>query len=69
MDKAEAVYGQEKLSQQLFYEKWSTRDEWLLKDEAIPLVLGLDPEQTEWKNDVDLKTRIDELFQSCCSLY
>ena len=28
---------------QRLYEKWVVKDEWLLDDEAVPLLLGLDP--------------------------
>lgn len=33
--------------QQLLYEYWLKRDTWLLRDEAVPLLLGHDPAQAE----------------------
>lgn len=37
----------EDLQQQLLYEYWLKRDTWLLRDEAVPLLLGHDPTQTD----------------------
>lgn len=37
----------EDLRQQLVYEYWLKRDTWLLRDEAVPLLLGHDPAQVE----------------------
>lgn len=33
----------EAMRQQQLYENWLKRDTWLLRDEAVPLLLGLDP--------------------------
>ncbi len=32
------------ISQQMLFEKWLKLDQWRLRDEAIPLLLGIDPE-------------------------
>lgn len=37
----------EDMQQQLLYEYWLKRDTWLLRDEAVPLLLGLDPARIE----------------------
>lgn len=37
----------EDLRQQLLYEYWFKRDTWLLRREAVPLLLGLDPERVD----------------------
>ena len=38
------VIDDEVMSLQLLYEKWLKKDEWLLRDEALPLLLGMDPD-------------------------
>jgi len=38
------IYGQEKIDLQMLYEKWVVKDSWLLKQEALPLLFGIDPE-------------------------
>lgn len=39
-----ARYGEEKLQQQLLYEHWAVKDTWHLRTEALPLLLGIDPD-------------------------
>lgn len=39
--------GAKAMQQQLLYEYWLKRDTWLLRDEAAPLLLGLDPAQVD----------------------
>lgn len=48
------IYGQEMLQLQTLYEKQVVRDTWLLRDEAIWLLSGIDPEQ---RNEADAETR------------
>jgi len=37
------IYGKEKMNQQLLYERWVVKDTWNLRDEALPLLYGIDP--------------------------
>lgn len=45
-DRLGQIYGDELIKLQLLYEKWVTKDTWLLKDEALPLLMALDPEKS-----------------------
>ena len=47
------IYGEEKLQQQLLYERWAVKDTWRLRTEALPLLLGMDPDKYK-KNDDSL---------------
>ncbi|MCG8325587.1 MAG: hypothetical protein MI673_08720, partial [Thiotrichales bacterium] len=38
------LYGEELTALRRLYEKWVSREHWKLDSEAVPLVLGLDPE-------------------------
>jgi len=40
-----AIYGEDKIKQQKLYEKWAVKTTWHLKDQAIPLLLSIDPEK------------------------
>ena len=55
------VYGQEKISTRRLYEQWACKETWMLYNEAIPLLLGIEPDK---KIDVDdeRKNEIEELF-------
>lgn len=45
-----AIYGEEKMQQQLLYERWAVKDTWHLRTEALPLLLGMDPDKYQ-KNE------------------
>lgn len=45
------LYGEEKLQQQLLYERWAVKDTWHLRTEALPLLLGLDPDKYTMNDD------------------
>ena len=53
------MFGAERLQQQKLYEKWVAKETWLLKNEAIPLLCGLNPESGL---NVDL-SRQNELWE------
>ena len=55
----ENIYGQENIFLQRLYEKWTVRDTWLIKKEGLPLILGHDPDGTEY-NSTD--TAAEELW-------
>ncbi len=61
--KVKDVYGEDKLAQQKLYEKWSVKEHWNLKAEAIPVIMGYDPMTIEWKKDEALQKKMVELFQ------
>ncbi len=62
-EKEKALYGDDKLAKQRLFEKWSVKEQWLLKSEAIPLILGLDPETEDWKNNEEQEKEINDLFE------
>jgi hypothetical protein len=39
------IFGDERLSQQLLYENWVVKDSWRFREEALPLLCGMDPER------------------------
>jgi len=42
--KEKDVYGEDRITQQKLYEKWAVKPSWHLKNQAIPLLLSIDPE-------------------------
>jgi len=42
--KEKIIYGKDRIEQQKLYEKWAVKKSWHLKDQAIPLLLSMDPE-------------------------
>jgi len=38
------LYNDDNFALQRLYEKWVVKDEWLLNEEAVPLLMGIDPE-------------------------
>jgi hypothetical protein len=58
------VFGKEKLQQQRLYEKWVSKNSWLLKSEGIPLLLGMDPQAVNDKTEpVDNKHEHNDLWE------
>ena len=56
-----AIYGDESIELQRLYEKWISRETWLLKSEAIPLLLRRDPAQPG--GDEEYQSRYADLLQ------
>lgn len=58
------MFGTDRLQQQKLYEKWVVKETWLLKNEAIPLLSGINPESV---SEVDLSKQNDlwEHAQHC----
>jgi len=56
------LYGEKRAKQQRLYEKWIVKDKWLLKDEALPLLLGVDPAGLHTEITSDYRNKIDELW-------
>ena len=44
-EKEKDVYGEDRITQQKLYEKWAVKPSWHLKNQAIPLLLSMDPEE------------------------
>ena len=42
--KEKDIYGEDRIEQQKIYEKWVVKESWHLKNQAIPLLLSMDPE-------------------------
>ncbi len=63
------IYGEQQIELQLRYEKWAIRESWQLKDEALPLLCGLEPGTAIFAPAADQPTPpLDELWshaQSC----
>lgn len=58
----EDIYGQDQIKLQLLYEKWIVKDDWRLKDEALPLILAIDPACNSYSTDNDQINIQDELW-------
>ncbi len=57
------IHGEERIQQQRLYERWVTKDVWHLKNEALPLLFGFDPEnKSRIRNGNDFNSKIDELW-------
>lgn len=57
------IVGQDKMEQQLLYERWVARDTWLLRREALPLLQGLDPESFAQHAGPDAVKTMDDLWK------
>lgn len=58
------VYGAEQVAESRLFERWASLESWLLRDQAIPLLLGVDPEHPDrLRDDPELKQRASELWQ------
>ena len=55
-EREKALYGNDTLSKQRLYEEWVGREEWILKTEGIPLLLGMDPDQCDINNAAENTT-------------
>lgn len=61
------IHGEDVLKLQLLYEKWTVKDTWLIKNEALILLAGLDPEKTDYFERTDIQS-INDLWlhaQAC----
>ncbi len=50
-NRAAQLYGEDALEQRRLYERWVAKDHWRLESEAIPLVFGRDPEQSDLQDE------------------
>jgi len=55
-----AIYGEDNIKQQKLYEKWTVKTSWHLKNQAIPLLLSMDPEKYL---DVDFDEVTEKKYQ------
>lgn len=58
----EKIYGRDEINLQLLFEKWVGRDDWKLKDEAIPLLMAMDPENKSLPGESDIRNIYDDLW-------
>lgn len=58
----EDIYGQDQVKLQLLYEKWIIKNDWRLKDEALPLLLAIDPDFKSYAIDDEQIKLCDELW-------
>ena len=56
------IYGQDRIKLQLLYEKWIIKDDWRLKDEALPLLLAIDPAGSLYSTENGQNNIQDELW-------
>lgn len=58
----EKIYGRDEINLQLLFEKWVGRNDWKLKDEAIPLLMAMDPENKWLSGERDKENIYDDLW-------
>ena len=58
----EDIYGKDQVKLQLLYEKWIIKGDWRLKDEALPLLLAMDPGYKSYSTDNEQNKVLDELW-------
>ena len=56
------MHGENVIKLQLLYEKWVVKETWRIKDEALMLLSGFDPDKTGYLDQTDVKA-ISELWQ------
>lgn len=62
-EKLKSFHGENNLATQQMYEAWCVKDYWNLQQQAIPLSIGLDPELTDWQDNPEIKSRINEIYE------
>lgn len=55
------IYGEDAMSLQRLYESWVTKESWLIKQEALPLLLARDPEE-KFNSNPESARLLDELW-------
>lgn len=58
----EEIYGQDLIKLQLLYEKWVMKGDWRLKDEALLLLLAIDPENKSNPSEIEQNKIYNELW-------
>jgi hypothetical protein len=61
-EREDKFYGEGQLTLQKLYEKWACKDKWLLYDEGIPLLYGLQP-AIKASLDQEVLTKIESLWE------
>ena len=61
-EREDKFYGEGQLTLQKLYEKWACKDKWLLYDEGIPLLYGLQP-GIKASLDEEALTKIESLWE------
>lgn len=60
-EREKSIYDDEHLRLQKLYEKWICKDKWLLHQEGIPLLFGINPDASE--PDSGVSDKIEELWK------
>ena len=55
------IYGDDTYDLQMLYESWAVKDSWKLKEQALPLLLGIKPDSIPSENE-ELVARLDDLW-------
>lgn len=62
--KEKDIYGEDRIEQQKIYEKWVVKESWHLKNQAIPLLLSMDPENVSTSLcDEETKQKYQNLWE------
>ncbi|MBL1142361.1 MAG: hypothetical protein HND53_10055 [Proteobacteria bacterium] len=61
-DREEKIFEKERLNLQKLYEQWSCEETWLLYEEGIPLLFGIEP-QSRSILESDVSEKIESLWQ------
>lgn len=62
--KEKHIYGEDRIKQQKLYEKWVVKESWHLKNQAIPLLLSMDPENVSISLcDEEIKQKYQDLWE------
>lgn len=60
-DRLGKIYGDELIKLQLLYENWVTKETWLIKDEAMPLLMALSPEE-KIENNNEINETLNDMW-------
>ncbi len=62
--KEKNIYGEDRIEQQKLYEMWVVKESWHLKNQAIPLLLSMDPENVSTSLcDEETKQKYQDLWE------
>ena len=62
LEREKIIYGEDKITQQRLYEKWSSKDKWLLYSEGMPLLFGIAP-GINLSSEDEITGKIEDLWK------
>ena len=62
IEREKSIYGEDRIARQKLYEKWVSKDVWVLRTEGIKLLQGVDPGCTD-NIDPDTQQQLQELWE------